>query len=155
MKPLIVPLICGTVLAAMSAAGVSHWWSVSQFIAAIKASPPVSAPHNPKFPAATTPVLTLAPPAPAASPAGLAIDPAQRQFFEALIAKMEKLQNQNRDLLDQVAETNRDMMKLEFRVDTHSASFRPMPVSEDRPDTSFDDGPGVLPPRAEPVSDDP
>ena len=123
MKPPIVPLICGTALAAMSAAGVSHWWSVREFISAIKSSPPV--------------------------------DSAQKQFFEALIAKMEKLQNQNRDLLDQVAETNRDMMKLEFRVDTHSASFRPMPVSEDRPDTSFDDGPGVLPPRAEPVLDDP
>ena len=64
---------------------------------------------------------------------------------------MEKLQNQNQDLLDQMAETNRDVMKLEFRVDTHSESFRPMPVSEERLDTSFDSGPGVLPPRAEPV----
>jgi hypothetical protein len=42
-------------------------------------------------------------------------------------------------------------MKLEFRVDTHSESFRPLPVNDERPDTSFDDGPGVLPPRAEPV----
>ena len=64
---------------------------------------------------------------------------------------MEALQNQNRDLLDQVAETNRDVMKLEFRVDTHSESFRPMPVNEERLDTSFEDGPGVLPPRVEPV----
>ena len=64
---------------------------------------------------------------------------------------MDGLQNQNRDLLDQLAETNRDLMKLEFRVDTHSESFRPMPVSEDRPFTSVDDEPGVLPPRAEPV----
>jgi hypothetical protein len=50
-----------------------------------------------------------------------------------------------------MAETNRDLMKLEFRVDTHSESFRPMVVSEERIDTSFEDGPGVLPPRAEPV----
>ena len=64
---------------------------------------------------------------------------------------MESLQNQNRDLLNQVAETNRDMMNLNFRVDTFSDSFRPMPVSEDRPDTSFEDGQGLLPPRAEPV----
>ena len=155
MKPIITPMICGTLLAAMSAAGVSHWWSVRQFISAIKTSPPVSAPHNPKFPAATTPVLTLAAPSPATPPPTPPIDAAQKQFFEALIAKMEKLQNQNRDLLDQVAETNRDMMKLEFRVDTHSASFRPMPVTEDRSDTSFDDGPGVLPPRADPVLDNP
>lgn len=64
---------------------------------------------------------------------------------------MESLQNQNRDLLDQLAETNRDLMKLQFRVDTHSESFRPLPVSEDRPFTSLDDELGVLPPRAEPV----
>ena len=66
---------------------------------------------------------------------------------------MENIQNQNRDLLGQIAETNRDIMKLEFRVDTHSESFRPLPVSEDRPFSSSIDaeGPGVLPPRAEPV----
>ena len=75
----------------------------------------------------------------------------QKQFFESLVSRMESLQNQNRDLLDQLAETNRDLMKLQFRVDTHSESFRPLPVSEDRPFTSLDDTIGVLPPRAEPV----
>lgn len=64
---------------------------------------------------------------------------------------MNGLQSQNRDLLDQLAETNRDIMKLEFRVDTHSESFRPLPVTEDSPFTSLDDKSGVLPPRAEPV----
>jgi hypothetical protein len=75
----------------------------------------------------------------------------QKKFFEALIEKINGLQNQNRDLLDQLAETNRDLMKLEFRVDTHSESFRPLPVSEDRPFTSVEVTPGVLPPRAIPV----
>ena len=42
-------------------------------------------------------------------------------------------------------------MKLEFRVDTHSESFRPLPVNEEQPFTQIDDDPGVLPPRAEPV----
>ncbi|MEI8039239.1 MAG: hypothetical protein WCJ14_12690, partial [Verrucomicrobiota bacterium] len=76
----------------------------------------------------------------------------QKKFYEALITKMDSLQTQNRDLLDQLAETNRDLMKLEFRVDTHSESFRPMPVSDDRPFTSNDSSPGVLPPRAAPVT---
>jgi hypothetical protein len=75
----------------------------------------------------------------------------QQQFFEALVSRMESLQNQNRDLLDQLAETNRDLMKLEFRVDTHSESFRPLPVTEDQPFTSLEEEAGVLPPRAEPV----
>lgn len=158
MKPFFVPMICGTALAAMSAAGFSHWWSVRQFVIAINTKPPFSAPlrhsnsNQPSTPTTAAPLLTLTPANPTSTPA---TDAAQKKFYEALVAKMESLQNQNRDLLDQVAETNRDLMKLEFRVDTHSESFRPMPINQDRPDTSFDSGPGVLPPRAEPVPDYP
>lgn len=150
MKPSTIPIICGLALAAMSAAGVSHWWSVRQFAAAIQTGLPASSPAKP---AGLTPTAPAAPKLVAQAPKNPApaTDAAQKKFFEALVAKMEKLQNQNQDLLDQMAETNRDVMKLEFRVDTHSESFRPMPVSEERLDTSFDSGPGVLPPRAEPV----
>lgn len=152
MKSSAIPIICGTLLAAMSAASISHWWSVEQFVSSVQAGLPVlpveKSVEPPKAKAAD-PVLAQTPktaPAPPVEP-----DTTQKNFYEALVKKMENLQNQNRDLLDQVAETNRDVMKLEFRVDTHSESFRPMPVSEDRNDTSFDDSPGVLPPRPEPV----
>ncbi len=155
MKTSTVPLICGMALAAMSAAGLSHWWSVKQFVAAFEAGVPVSlAPPAPVSPAAVPAPEKSPAPALAARPAKQSLptsDSAQKKFYEELVAKMQNLQNQNRDLLDQMAETNRDVMKLEFRVDTHSESFRPMPVNEERLDTSFDDGPGVLPPRAEPV----
>ena len=154
MKPTTVPLICGLALAAMSAAGISHWYSVDHFVTAIRGGLPIQPPAA--TPAAPQPESAPAPDAPAmlakaTEAASAATDPDQKKFYEALIAKMESLQTQNRDLLDQMAETNRDVMKLEFRVDTHSESFRPMPVSEERFDTSFDSGPGVLPPRAEPV----
>lgn len=155
MKPTTAPVICGLALAAMSAAGFSHWWSVRQFVAAFHSGLPVMAapatvPTAPPAAKPAGPALLAKVPNPSAN-TGI-LDSSQREFYAALVAKMENLQNQNRDLLDQVAETNRDMMKLEFRVDTHSESFRPMPVSEDRlNDMSFDDGPGVLPPRAEPV----
>ena len=151
MKSSTFPLLCGVALVAMSAAGFSHWWSVKSFVVLLDAGLP-----------AGTPVVN-----PIVKPAGLAAQPApqvaqnqkalptpdatQKKFYESLISKMDSLQNQNRDLLDQMAETNRDVMKLEFRVDTHSESFRPMPVNEERSDTTFDSGPGVLPPRAEPV----
>ena len=155
MKSSTVPMICGTALAAMSAAGASHWWSVNQFISAFPAGLPVSAPARPAptpvvHPQPHTPApapLAQTPPRPAPTPD---TDPSQKKFYEALVTKMEKLQNQNRDLLDQVAETNRDLMKLEFRVDTHSESFRPLPVNEEQIETT-DNSPGVLPPRAEPV----
>jgi hypothetical protein len=155
MKPSTIPMICGVALAAMSAAGFSHWWSVNSFVAAVDAGLPVTAPAKPAAKPVEAPAPKPAAPATLAAqtprPAAAPEEAMQKKFYESLIAKMEALQNQNRDLLDQVAETNRDVMKLEFRVDTHSESFRPMPVNEERLDTSFEDGPGVLPPRVEPV----
>lgn len=153
MKFHTAPIICGIALAAMSAAGFSHWWSVRQFVTAFHAGLPVSAAGMPKVAPSTAPaapaiLATVPEPTPAPETSGGA---GQSKFYEALIAKIESLQNQNRDLVDQMAETNRDVMKLEFRVDTHSESFRPMPVTEEFRETSFDDGPGVLPPRADPV----
>ncbi|MES2922283.1 MAG: hypothetical protein V4819_12095 [Verrucomicrobiota bacterium] len=156
MKSATVPIICGAALVAMSTAATCHWWSVRQFAAAVHAglpvisrTPPVGPAVGPALPKAAAPRLLAQGPK-TLEPAPTT-DATQKKFYETLIAKMEGLQNQNRDLLNQVAETNRDMMNLNFRVDTFSDSFRPMPVSEDRPDTSSEDGPGVLPPRAEPV----
>jgi hypothetical protein len=155
MKPSTIPMICGVALAAMSAAGFSHWWSVNSFVAAVDAGLPLPAPAKPAAKPAESPAPKPAAPATLAAqapkPAAAPEAETQKKFYESLIAKMEAIQNQNRDLLDQVAETNRDVMKLEFRVDTHSESFRPLPVNEERLDTSFEDGPGVLPPRVEPV----
>lgn len=158
MRTQLPPLICGIAVAAMSAAGISHWWSVRQFVSALgseltvpqppRSTPPVA---DPEVTAENTPSRTPAKEVPARKLPPAEIDPHQKQFFESLVSRMESLQNQNRDLLDQLAETNRDLMKLQFRVDTHSESFRPLPVSEDRPFTSLDDAIGVLPPRAEPV----
>jgi len=156
MKSHTLPLICGVAAAAMCAAGLSHWWSVRQFVVvmnhngpqpAARPAPLVPAP-GPAKPVSVTagdsaPVRTTAAAAP--QQAG------QQKFYDALVSRMESLQNQNRDLLDQLAETNRDLMKLEFRVDSHSASFRPLPVNEEQPFTSLDSDIGVLPPRAEPV----
>ena len=155
MKTSTLPVICGVALAAMSAASLSHWWSVQQFIAAVDAGVPIpSAPHRapPPEPALPKPALLAATPQ-LPSPKTTAPAPAshQKDFYEALISKIDGLQTQNRDLLDQVAETNRDLMKLEFRVDTHSESFRPLPVTEDRPFSSVENDAGVLPPRAEAV----
>lgn len=63
-----------------------------------------------------------------------------------------ELVTQNRFLRNQVAETNRDLMTLQFQVDTHSEQFRPLKLNEE-PGDSFDDLPaidtaiGVLPPQ--------
>lgn len=148
MKPTTVPIFCGTALAAMITAAVSHWWSIREFAVAIHNGSPIALVSRPSVNPPPEPIAAIASPSSAPTPV---VDPSRNQFYESLISKLEALQNQNRDLLDQMAETNRDLMKLEFRVDTHSESFRPLPVNEVIHDTTFDDGPGVLPPRAEPV----
>lgn len=170
MKYSSIPMLCSLALVAMCTAGISHWYSIREFSAAIESSVPLiplSTPYAPAVqptqPAPTTvaqarPALTenKTPSRPSAE-----VPAQQKEFYEALLKEVKTLRNENLNLVDQMAETNRDLMKLEFRVDTHSDSFRPLPTSELAQDTglqdtsfqapSFDDGPGVLPPRAEPV----
>ncbi len=181
MKSPTIPLICGAALAVMTAASLSHWWSVKNFVAAVDHGLPISANLQASgiapVPANVAPAAipqTSEPVKPAAKPiqqAEQAVasrsvpkphsasssgeEGSKKEFYETLISKLNTLENQNQDLRDQMAETNRDMMKMQFQIDTHSEDFRPMPVSEERPDTSFGTGPGVLPPRAEPVIDFP
>lgn len=179
MNTQLTPIICVGSLACMITAGASHWWSVRQFTTAIESAAPTL--HAPAIP---TPQPTQqSTPQPSPQPTQLAAAPAanepeapqpseaapthpatppvgepiamQQQFYQELLSEMQQLRGQNRDLLNQVAETNRDLMNLEFRVDTHSDQFRPLPVAEEAFNasfgTSFDDSPGLLPPRAEPV----
>lgn len=155
-----LPIICGTLLTAMVGAGVSHYWSVQSLVASnslhqqtAQIAPTLAQIQEPiqkpiqkiSTPAATTDAL----------PEAIAKSHSQEEFFNELLAELKQLKNENRDLRDLMGETNRDVMKLSFRVDTHSESFRPLPTSETHQDTSFniadDSLPGVLPPRATPV----
>jgi hypothetical protein len=151
-----LPIICGTLLTAMVGAGVSHYWSVQSMVATasfqqqpaqiVSTAPTVQRPiQKIATPVANT-VVSQEPSAKSHS---------QEEFFNELLAELKQLKNENRDLRDLMGETNRDVMKLSFRVDTHSESFRPLPTSEQRQETSFnipdDSLPGVLPPRANPV----
>ncbi|MFD0894109.1 hypothetical protein KBB96_02795 [Luteolibacter ambystomatis] len=85
-----------------------------------------------------------------------------KEFFQGMLDELKALKQENKDLRDQVAETNRDLMEVQFRLDSHSASFRPLKIKNDDSQgdaTSYDpilDRPrdpesgssGVLPPRA-------
>ena len=153
MKSTTIPALCSVAITAMLSAGISHWWSVSEFVAVVQGELPMaptqSAPANPPVP---SPSQVIANRGEIKSQLDGMSDRHKQEFYEALIGKLANMENQNRDLLDQLAETNRDLMKLEFRVDTHSESFRPMPLEELSPFSSIDGGVGVLPPRAEPIS---
>jgi len=169
MNRSLTPTISLVALACMVAAGTSHWWSVKQLVAVVDVPQIATRVHaqeaertEPQVAAmAATPATAVPDATPEPLPATASRQPvptesaAMQEFYQELIREMQHLRTQNRDLLNQVAETNRDLMKLEFRVDTHSEQFRPLPVAEDHFGTtfgtSFDDGPGLLPPRAEPV----
>ncbi|MFK7849937.1 MAG: hypothetical protein AB8D78_03065 [Akkermansiaceae bacterium] len=147
------PFICGLLLTAMAAAGLSHYWSIETFIADYPSAPAIRlAPTIPKDSEREPLAKNIL--AADVVPSNLE-NAAQKEFFNSLLAELKTLKNENRDLRDLMGETNRDVMKLAFRVDTHSESFRPLPANEQRDDTSFDqnssDFPGVLPPRASPV----
>ena len=159
MNPSAIPVCCSLALTAVLSAGISHWWSVRQFTDLLENGVPTTpAPATLPEQQPLGPVLAANVPAPAQMPSVVAQgSKEQKEFFSALVDKMNQMETQNRDLLDQLAETNRDMMKLQFRVDMNSEGFRPLPVVEDKPVISLDQGtsvdstPGVLPPRAEPV----
>jgi len=176
MKSPTIPLICGAALAVMIAASASHWWSVKNFVAAVDHGVPIASaglqglqapgiapavePGEPVKPVVMPdkPVEQAVAARPAVKPHAVPAageETSKKEFYDTLISKLKTLENQNQDLRDQMAETNRDMLKMQFQIDTHSESFRPMPVNEERSDTSFGSGPGVLPPRAEPVIDFP
>lgn len=152
----IPPLICGTLLAVMVSAGFSHYWSVNEFVAhypsapAARVIPPPS--KDPALNSEAPPVTVAAVPTPKETGVG-------EEFFQELLAEVRALRSENKNLKnleDQMAETNRDIMKMGFRLDGYSESFRPLPIPERRDDmTSFEDTydlPGVLPPRATPVT---
>lgn len=155
----IITLTCGTLLTAMISAGFSHYWSVQTFVCNLPAFHEATAlapsiPDNqrkstPKTSPKHSSLAAYLKTAPSSSPS-------QEEFFDSLLVELKKIKDENRNLRDLMGETNRDVMKLAFRVDTHSESFRPLPASEERNDTSLnlpeDDFPGVLPPRATPVN---
>lgn len=163
MSP-IPPIFCGTILAAVIAAGASHYWSIEKIVSnhpSILMSEEI--PENNSalplpLPIPSSEPTTTAPPIVAIakiedSPAG-SEEPHSEEFFERLIQELRNLRSENQALNNQIAETNRDIMKMQFQIDTHSESFRPLPASQERGDTTYGldfDLPGVLPPRAEPV----
>lgn len=150
MIPRIINTLCFIALLAMTTAVGHHWLSSHpdsfSRVLPSRNAPKATATESPAVaqatPKSTRPGSTSQSLTNTAAPSN-----SQQEFYSSLIRQIENLQNQNRDLVDQLAETNRELMKLEFRVDTHSSQFRPLPVTEDRADTSFEENTGLLPPR--------
>lgn len=157
MKPDPLSAIVALALAAMSGAVCSHWAGLDAHLALARhaagpthaATPPAPpaassttthllATHDP--PAATTTVVTT--PSPAPTPAATDVD-------QRILNLVERMQGDQLNLRDQLAEANRDLMELRFRVDTHSESFRPLRTTPEVDVNLLPPDPaalGVLPP---------
>ncbi|GAA5484430.1 hypothetical protein [Haloferula sargassicola] len=155
MKMDFVPIACTAAMAIMIGAAASHYSSVRQMIQLAEGSPAIR-PQEPS-PAAPAKLFELVEhlreqnallqanldarsPAVATSaplPVSTASTHDDLQHF------LSELVQQNQDLQTKLAETNRDVMALEFRVDSHSEQFRPLHVSDPG---SFDlDAPTAIP----------
>jgi len=162
MKPAIVPIVCGAALAIMAGAATTHFASVRQIIQLAEQSSP--APATPRIQPHDTATMiaqlqlenqslqgtldssrAMLSSGRAPQPTAAAI-PATKT--DRLLAELVAM---NRELRNQVAETNRDLMELQFRVDTHSDQFRPLNITEQSTDYTlgapeYDTSIGVLPP---------
>ena len=157
MNPALVPVACGSALAIMAGAAATHWVSVRQTVALVRnlhEAPPAKA--NPVLPAPEdsgtreaksllAAVKSGTPPTPGPIPGDKAPAGTDARLQQVLTA-LENMVEINQELRNQVAETKRDLMELQFQVDTHSQSFRPLDATEE-PSMGIDDGLGVLPPR--------
>jgi len=173
MKTLLIPACCLLLLGTMLSMVIGHWFQLVQ-PPAIAIQPPPQ-PEVPAKPAAdsdssTEPPIIQSNTALSAAPQSAAMPEQHRNHdLQPLLERIGRLETQNRTLRQQLAETNRDLLTLQFRVDTHSESFRPLPVAESdaapvaipiqetspAPDPESEDDPVLLPARAEPVTQSP
>jgi hypothetical protein len=83
-------------------------------------------------------------PRPSRPAASSSSDPTEARI-EKLLTALEGAVEQNQELRDRLADTNRDVMELRFQVDSYHGQFRPLKVEEEP--TYYDDASGgVLPP---------
>jgi hypothetical protein len=131
-----IPIICTLALTVMTAFFVKAWWPIRDMGCDFRAIQPRT------FASIAVPVLPrieMKQPAPATvatKPEQAPLDDESvsidKKTLDSLIAEIQRLGKSNETLRDQLAELNRDLMQLEFRVDTHSESFRPLPINEEQ-----------------------
>lgn len=155
MNKNLMPVLCGTALAIMTGATATHFFAVRQMVGLAQLGGGVSAPAVGD---ATTlelmaefqrekDALQATVNASRALQAGHASAPAPEASSPDLNRALTEIVSLIREQRTQLAETNRDLMELQFRVDSHSEQFRPLNVT----DPGFDDPYGF--PADEPAED--
>jgi len=145
-----IPLVSLAALTLMTGAVISHWLGVDErlelaLLRAKSSDAVLVIEQSPEFGTASVESSIATHQAPPASPAAraLSIPPDLQGSFVRALESIEQMHRNQDNLRDQVAETNRDLMELQFRVDSHSESFRPLRATQE---SEVPAGNGVLPP---------
>lgn len=138
-----IPIICTLALTVMTTFFVKAWWPIRDMGCDLRLIQPKTLAS---IAVPTVPRVEINQPVTAAvavvSEKEQKVDDSvtiDKKTFDSLLAEVRRLGESNETLRDQLAEMNRDLMQLEFRVDTHSESFRPLPVAEDQIATTSDE----------------
>lgn len=138
-----IPIICTLTLTVMTAFFVKAWWPIRDMGCDLRLIQPktlasISVPTVPRveIKQPVTAAVAIVSEQERKADDSVIID---KETFDLLLAEIRRLGESNETLRDQLAEMNRDLMQLEFRVDTHSESFRPLPVAEDQIATTSDE----------------
>lgn len=169
MKPSLIPIACGTALALMAGAAAAHWCSVRDMVKLAGVIPSqLPSSGRPQTPAPRSlpddapsreakEFLALAregsnngssrgPASHDASSSAMAANGSTDARIEKILQLMEGTLEENHRLRETQAETNRDLMELQFRVDMYDGEFRPLKVEEEAKPYDDGSGIGVLPP---------
>jgi Arc/MetJ-type ribon-helix-helix transcriptional regulator len=162
MKSYLVPISCSIALALMAGAAATHWFAVREMVALAAVIPPELAPATKSLqqpsPAAAAKDVPLAKgntlgaveSGDIASTSTPSDDVDIKDGLRKLLEKEKRTAEENKELRELLAETNRDISELRFQVDSHSSQFRPLKVEEE-PEPFYNDGfDGVLPPISAP-----
>lgn len=149
MKSDPLPVFVSLALTLMTGAVISHWAGLDERIELARQSLSAngSVVLDPAAPEKSW-ITTIIEPSTRPQPAEIASAPVTgdtRELNRRLVAVVERMQGEQENLRDQIAEANRDLMELQFRIDTHSESFRPLRTAPDADPRPVGGG-GVLPP---------
>jgi len=157
MSNVILPLFATIALSAIASISGMHYHQVSKMVAENQVTTSVVA--NTAQPIDLSSNYDgFVPATPIAGTSEVSSDSAREEAYLKLLAQqtqmLSNMRNEQKNLVKQLSEANRDIDELTFRVDSHSTSFRPLRVNNERPRTLNTDIPavdgdatGLLPPK--------
>ena len=158
MKPAFIHTACAAAMTVMAGAGTAHYFSVGQMVMIAEASGYTGETIAPPESGAAGTASMIAKQRKENQDSQAFLDSTKKDLstYPALSTSSSEANNgtlevllaeliaQNKEMRNQLAETNRDLLDIQFRQDSQAEGFRPLRVVNQ--DTTPNDSIGVLPP---------